>query len=243
MELAGKVALVTGGAHRLGRAIVLALAGQGMRVVLHYHRSRDLAEQTAAAAQALGAEVVLVQGDLASVAETERVATEALAAWGRLDLLVLSAAIFFPTPLGSVAEQQWDALFDTNLKGPFFLAQAAAPALRADGGGAIVTMLDTGVDMAWRDYTPYLLTKAALAMLTRQLAKELAPAVRVNGIAPGPVLLPADATAERIARSESQTLLKRLGHPDEIGRAVLYLAQSDYVTGVIIPVDGGQRWR
>jgi pteridine reductase len=177
------------------------------------------------------------------VAEAEQVADAALALWGRLDLLVLNASIFYPTPLGSVTEEQWDALFSTNLKGPFFLAQRAAPALSVDGGGAIITLLDTGVYMSWRTYTPYLMTKAALRMLTYQLAKELAPDVRVNGIAPGPVLLPPDADAERIARSERQTLLKRLGHPDEIVRAALYLAQSDYVTGTVIPVDGGQRWR
>lgn len=243
MELAGKVALVTGGAQRLGRAISLALAAQGARLALHYHTSQQQAEQTAADARALGVDVALLQADLSRVDAAEQLADAAAALWGRLDVLVLSAAIFYPTPLGSVTEQQWDALFATNLKGPFFLAQRAATHLRADGGGLIVTMLDTGIYMSWRAYTPYLAAKAGLAMLTRQLAKELAPEVRVNGIAPGPVLLPDDADAERIARSERQTLLGRLGHPDEVARAVLYLAQSDYVTGVIIPVDGGQRWR
>jgi NAD(P)-dependent dehydrogenase (short-subunit alcohol dehydrogenase family) len=243
MDLNGKVALITGGAHRLGRAIALALVGEGAHLALHYHRSADLARATAAEAELLGAEVALLPADLARVAEAERLIDAAGARFGRLDLLVLSAAIFFPTPLGEVREAEWDALFDTNLKGPFFCAQRAAPLLRADGGGAIITLLDTGIYMAWRNYTPYLMTKAALATLTRQLAKELAPDVRVNGIAPGPVLLPDDASPERIARSEGQTLLGRLGHPDEIARAALYLAQSNYVTGTVLPVDGGQRWR
>jgi pteridine reductase len=243
MDLHEKVALVTGGAQRLGRAIALALAGEGMHLALHYHRSAEAARATASAAEQLGAEVALFQADMARVEEAERLIDAAAERFGRLDLLVLSAAIFYPTPLGEVREAAWDAFFDTNLKGPFFCAQRAAPLLRADGGGALITMLDTGIYMAWRNYTPYLMAKAALAMMTRQLAKELAPEVRVNGIAPGPVLLPDDATPERIARSEGQTLLKRLGHPDEIARAVLYLAQSDYLTGVIVPVDGGQRWR
>lgn len=243
MELHGKVALVTGGAHRLGRAIVLALAREGVRLALHYHNSADAAQATASEAEQLGAEVALFQADLAHVAEAERLIDAASMRFGRLDLLVLNAAIFSPTPLGKVREADWDAVFDTNLKGQFFCAQRAAPLLRADGGGALISLLDTGIYMAWRSYTPYLMAKAALAMMTRQLAKELAPEVRVNGIAPGPILLPDDASPERIARSESQTLLKRLGHPDEIARAVVYLAQSDYVTGTILPIDGGQRWR
>ncbi|HEU5013386.1 MAG TPA: SDR family oxidoreductase [Roseiflexaceae bacterium] len=239
---AKKVAMVTGGARRLGKAIALALAEHGFNIALHYHHSVDEAQRTADELRQRGAEVVLVQGDLSVVREVERVVDEAAAAWGRLDVLINSAAIFFRTPLGEVQEEQWDALLTTNLKGPFFCARRAARAMRPTGG-VIVNFADTGLDMAWKDYTPYLISKAGIAQMTYGMAKELAPAIRVNAIAPGVVLMQEDATEEQIQRAANSTLLRRIGGAESIVDAVLYLVHAEYVTGVVLPVDGGQRWK
>ncbi len=234
------VALVTGSARRLGRAIALKLADEGFNIALHYYRSGEEAQITADDIRRRGVDVVLIQGDLASVARVERVVAEAAGMWGRLDVLVNNAAAFFPTPIGSVTEAQWDALLDTNLKGPFFCAQAAALAMR--GGGVIINIADTGIDIAWRGYVPYLISKAGVAQMTYGLAKELAPAIRVNAVAPGPILLPDAHSTEERERAARHTLLKRIGGVEAITDAVWYLVRADFVTGVVLPVDGGQRW-
>ena len=240
MELSGSVALVTGGAHRLGRAITLALAAAGANIALHYHHSAEPARTTLADLEAHGVETIAVPGDLAQVAEAERVVDTAAAHWGRLDLLVCSAGIWERTPLGVVTEAEWDRLYDVNARSAFFLAQRAAPHLRATSG-CIVAIADVGIITSWKNYTPYLSSKAALAMVMQNLARDLAPEVRVNTIAPGPVLLPDDWGAEQQDRAARSTLLRRVGTPDDIAQAVLYLARADYVTGVLLPVDGGQR--
>ncbi len=240
MDLAGRVALVTGGAHRVGRAICLALASAGMRVVLHYNRSTTEAAATLAELQALGNPAHAIAADLTQVAEAERVIDEAYAQWGRLDLLVCSAGIWGRMPLGTVNVAQWDELFALNVRAPFFMVQRAADYLRASNG-CVVTIIETGIEWTWKNYTPYLSSKAALAMLTRNLARDLAPAVRVNGIAPGAVLLPDDWDESKVEQATRRTLLGRVGSADDVAQAVLYLARADYVTGVILPVDGGQR--
>jgi pteridine reductase len=236
------VALVTGGARRLGRAIALRLARDGFNIAIHYHRSRADAESTADELRALGVEAVLAQGDLADVPSAERVVAEAAAAWGRLDVLINNAAAFFPTAIGSVSEAEWDALIDTNLKGPFFCAQRAAAEMRRGGGGVIINVADTGIEIAWRGYTPYLIGKAGVAQMTYGLAKELAPEIRVNAVAPGPILLPDEHTDEERERAARNTLLRRIGGAEAIAGAVSYLVHAEYVTGVVLPVDGGQRW-
>ena len=179
-------------------------------------------------------------GDLAIVAEAERVADQALARWGQLDLLVNSAGIWGSTPIGTVTQARWDELIEVNLRGAFFCAQRAAPALRA-ARGAIVNIADVGALRPWRNYTPYLVSKGGVVTLTEALAKDLAPEVRVNAVAPGPVLLPDGWTPAQAERAAASVLLKRLGSPEDVAAAVVYLAQADYVTGVVLPVDGGQR--
>lgn len=234
------VALVTGGARRLGRAIAVKFAHEGFNIALHYHRSSEDARGTADDIRHCGVDVALIQGDLASVACAERVVAEAAATWGRLDVLINNAAAFFPTPIGSVTEAQWNTLLDTNLKGPFFCAQAAALAMRE--GGVIINIADTGIDIAWRGYVPYLISKAGVAQMTYGLAKELAPTIRVNAVAPGPILLPDEHSPAERERAARHTLLKRIGGVEAITEAVWYLARADFVTGVVLPVDGGQRW-
>jgi NAD(P)-dependent dehydrogenase (short-subunit alcohol dehydrogenase family) len=240
MDLRGTVTLVTGGAHRVGKAIALAFGRAGANVAIHYHSSAAPAEETQEELRALGVEAITVRGDLTVVAEIERVVDEAIARWGRLDVLVNSAGIWGATPIGSVTEARWEELLNTNVRSAFFAAHRAAPALRA-ARGAIVNIADVGAIRPWRNHTPYLVSKGGVLTLTEALAKDLAPEVRVNAIAPGPVLLPSDWTAEQAERSARSVLLGRLGRAEDVAQAAVYLASADFVTGVILPVDGGQR--
>ncbi len=242
MDLHGSVALVTGGAHRLGRAIALALGRSGANVVIHYHRSADQARTVVDELIGFGVEATSFSGDLAVVADVEQLVDRAIACWGRLNLLVNNAGIWGSTPIGTVTEERWDELIATNTRSAFFAAQRAAPALRA-ARGAIVNITDVGALRPWRNHTPYLVSKGAVITLTEALAKDLAPEVRVNAIAPGPVLLPDDWTPAQAESAAQTVLLRRIGSPDDIAQAVIYLAQAEYVTGVVLPVDGGNRLR
>lgn len=237
------VVLVTGAARRVGAAIARTLHGAGASVVLHY---RSAANEAAALAAELDAIrpgcTARVQGDLARGGEPARVATEALAAFGRLDALVNNASSFFPTPLGNIDEAAWDDLIGSNLKGPLFLTQALAPALRARGG-AIVNIIDIHAERPLAGYPLYCAAKAGLLGLTRALAVELAPQVRVNGVSPGPIEWPEDGQFPPPEREAivSDTLLGREGTPDDIAGAVRYLLlDAPYVTGQILAVDGGR---
>lgn len=240
MNLRGSVALVTGGAHRLGAAIALELGRAGANVVVHYHSSAEQARAVVEQLHALGVEAISCAGDIAAVSEVERVVDQAAARWGRLDLLVNNAGIWGSTPIGTVTQERWDELLATNVRGAFFAAQRAAPALRT-AHGAIVNIADVGALRPWRNHTPYLVSKGAVVTLTEALAKDLAPEIRVNAIAPGPVLMPDDWTPEQAEGAAKTVLLRRLGSPEDIAQAVLYLAQAEYVTGVVLPVDGGNR--
>lgn len=239
MELTGRSALVTGAGRRLGRAIATALGARGMRVIVHYHASVSGARETADAIAAAGGRATLVQADLRDPAAAERLVGAAVEAHGALDVLVNSAAEMVRTPLGSVAAAEWDALFALNLRAPFLLTQAAAPHLRT-AQGAVVNIADIAAAETWPGYIPYSLTKSGIAHMTRSLARVLAPEVRVNAVAPGAVQLPDDwdeAAADRLAAT---TPLQRLGTPDDVVRAVLYLLEADYVTGHVLAVDGGR---
>ena len=242
MELQGKVALVTGGAVRLGRAMAEALAAEGMRLVVHYNTSRAPADELAARIRAGGGEAVTIGADLARGDEVERLAREAEAAFGGIDVLVNSASVFPPAALEETDEALWDHTLAVNLKAPFFLIRHLAPTLRARGG-VVVNMADLAGLQAWARYAAHGISKAGVAHLTRAAARALAPEVRVVGIAPGAVLPPDDmddAELERLARG---TALERLGSPDDVVQALLYLLRADFVTGEILVVDGGRRLR
>ncbi len=224
-------ALVTGAARRIGRAIALELHRRGHRVAVHYRHSRKEAEETAA--QLGGAP--LVHGDQAR--EPERIVREAAEALGGLDLVVCSAAQFGKVPSESVTRAEFDGMLAANLSGPFFLMQAALPHLRRSRG-SIVTLLDVcGTTQVWKGYAHYAASKAGLAALTRLLALEWAPEVRVNGVAPGAALLQPGDDAERLAK---RIPLQRIGTPEDVARAVAFLAGEPFVTGQILTVDGGR---
>jgi pteridine reductase len=230
-DFRGTRALVTGAARKLGRAIALALAGAGADVAVHYRKSRAEAEETAAEATLLGVRAPLVQGDQAR--EPERIVGDAVDALGGLDLLVCSAARFEKAPSESLPRAQFEAMLSANLTGPFLLMQAALPHLRKQRG-SIVTLLDLcGTTQVWQGYAHYAASKAGLAALTRLLALEWAPEVRVNGIAPGAITVDDDALVKRIP-------LQRIGTPEDVAAAVLFLASQPFITGQILGVDGGR---
>jgi len=224
-------ALVTGAAKRVGRAIALELHRAGARVAAHYRESKKEAEETAAL---LGG-APLIQGDQAR--EPERIVREASRALGGLDLLVCSAARFEQAPSDQLPRAQFEGMLESNLTGPFYLMQAALPMLRASRG-SIVTLLDLcGTTQVWKGYAHYAASKAGLAALTRLLALEWAPEVRVNGVAPGAVLLKGGRNAGRLA---NRIPLGRIGTPEDVARAVLFLAKEPFITGEILMVDGGR---
>lgn len=236
--------LVTGGARRVGAAIVRALHGAGARVVVHCHTSRAAADALVAELQAARpASAALVQGDLADVASLPALVEEAASRFGRLDGLVNNASGFRATPFATLTPADWEELAATNLRAPMFLAQAAAPHL-ARRHGAIVNVVDIHAERPLRGFTAYTVAKAGLAGLTRSLALELAPDVRVNGVSPGAILWPdaddAFPPAER-ARITAQTPLARTGRPEDIAGAVKYLLlDAPFVTGQVLAVDGGR---
>jgi pteridine reductase len=183
--------------------------------------------------------VCLLQADLLLTSSLPELATQATNAWGQLDLLINNASSFYPTPLGSISETQWDDLLGTNLKAPLFLAQALAPALKAQCGN-IINIADIYAERPLPNYAVYSIAKAGLVMLTKALARELAPEVRVNAIAPGAILWPEGVGPNYEAALMKRIPLRRCGEPEDIARAVLYLAQAPYVTGQIMAVDGGR---
>lgn len=242
MEIDGRVALVTGAGTRVGRVIALALGKAGMRVGVHYAGSEKGARETADEIVAMGSEAHTLPGDLTDPATAPRLVEHTVKVFGSLDVLVNSAAVMLRTPVGEVLVEDWDAMFALNLRAPFFLSQTAARVMR-DSGGAIVNIADLAAFETWRGYIPHSITKAGIVQMTRALAHALAPKIRVNAIAPGPVLLPEGWTQEQADKLIATTPLGRLGSPEDVAQAVLYLLSADYVTGETIIVDGGRHIR
>jgi pteridine reductase len=240
--LAGQTALVTGGARRVGAGIVRALHGAGANVMIHCHRSVSAAQELAAELEAVrpGSAAVVV-ADLIDAARLPAIISRTCERFGRLHLLINNASTFYPTPLGTIELAQWDDLMGTNLRAPLFLAQAAAAELRRTQG-LLLNIVDIHGLRPLRDHVVYCAAKSGLIMLTRALARELAPRVRVNAIAPGPVLWPeVDMDDERKQKILEQTPLQRRGSPEDIARAVLFFAsEAPFVTGQILAVDGGR---
>lgn len=238
--LAGRVALVTGGAVRLGQAITLALAREGCRVAIHYHRSAGAARATAREARRLGSEATLIRGDLADPATARRLVAETVRGLGGLDLLVNNAGIFLETPFLDATVAQWDRLLAVNLRGPFLASQAAARWMVKRRAGRIINIADVGGIKPWPSYLPYCVTKAGLLMLTRGLAIALAPHVQVNGVAPGAVLFPETFPAGLRRKIRQAIPAGREGSPEDVAAAVVFFATApSYLTGQTICVDGG----
>jgi pteridine reductase len=241
MEPGGRVALVTGGAVRVGRAVSLGLARAGARVVVHYHSSAEEAAALAREIGEMGGAVALCRADLSRHDEVLRLADEAEAAFGGIDILVNNASGFPPDRLDEVDEALWDRTMAVNLKAPFFLTQRIGGAMKGRGSGVIVNVADLAGLQPWTAYAAHSISKAGLVHLTRIAARALAPEVRVVGIAPGSVLPPDDFTSEDVARLADRIPLDRIGSPQDVVDAVLYLVRASFVTGEVLVIDGGRR--
>jgi pteridine reductase len=239
-----KVALITGAARRIGAAIARQLHAAGMRVILHYNASEEEALSLCEELNQLRpSSARALRADLQMANSAQALVQKAADSWSRLDVLVNNASRFYKTSIGKVTEYAWDDLLTSNLKIPFFLAQAAAPFLAATKG-SIINITDMRAERPMRDYSVYCISKAGLVMLTKALAKELGPLIRVNAVAPGAILWPEGdnaLTAQDKQKIIEQTLLKRSGYPDDVAKTVLFfVAEGTYITGQVLIVDGGR---
>lgn len=242
MNLDGRIALVTGAGRRVGQAIALALGARGMKVAVHYNGSASGADETVQQLASEGATGRAFHADLSSPDGPKLLVDEVSASFGGLDVLVNSAAIMERTPFAEVTPAQWDAVMAINLRAPFFVAQAAAPHLRK-ARGAIVNIADLAAFETWPAYVPHGISKAGVVHMTRSLARVLAPEVRVNGVAPGTVLLPEDWDTAADERLRQTTPLARTGTPEDVSATVIFLLESEYITGETVIVDGGRHVR
>jgi len=241
-DLDTKVALITGGARRIGACIAQTLHQSGMDVIVHYHRSAEAAHDLQTLLNRVRPDsCLLIQAELSKPKQLQSLIERSVKQKGRLDALINNASAFYPTPLKMATEAQWDQLFDINLKAPFFLSQAAAPHL-AKQQGCIINLIDIYAERPLEEHPIYCASKAGLASLTKSLAQSMAPAVRVNGLSPGAILWPTDQSDE-LARQRllSRTPLKQLGEPQDIANAALFLIRdAAYITGQILRIDGGR---
>lgn len=240
MNLTGKVALITGSAKRVGKALAYAFAARGCKIVVHYHTSHQEAEQTVQELLVAGYEAMAVQADITQEAEVARMVETAVARFSRIDVLVNNAALFFRTPVDTLSVEEWEQMLDVNLTGTFLCAQQIGLRMREWGRGHIINIADVAGQRPWADYIPYSVSKACVITLTQGLALELAPEVMVNAIIPGPVLFQ-DETPEPVRQREiEKTLAKRAGTPEEVAELVVFVAESDYSTGGLFHIDGGR---
>ena len=250
MNPKGKVALITGGAHRVGKAITLMLARAGANVVVNYNASAEAANATVAEAEAMGVAALAIQCDVSDYASVARMSDAISERFGGVDIIVNGASLFgrFAIPTQKAEEiEQWQQITRISIDGAFYVCNSLAPAMierakQAGEAGVIVNIVDLSTQSPWPKFTAHAVGKAGLLALTRQLAVELAPSVRVNAIAPGDVLPPPNMSETRIEARAKQTLLQRWGTAQDVAKAVRYLVEAAYVTGDVITVDGGKRW-
>lgn len=240
MQIEGSIALVTGSARRVGRAIALELGLRGSRVAVHYRTSRDDAQETLRLVKEIGADCELFQADLVDDHSRERMIKDIRSRLGSIQIIVNNASVFSPGTLDSSTPAMWDEQLDANAKAPFFIAQACGLEMVKAGAGKIINIADPAGETIWTRYFPYSVSKAALLAVTRGLARSLAPSVQVNAVAPGPVQFPENYTYEQKQRAIEQTLLKRAGSIEDVVRAVVFLIENDYITGEVLHVDGGR---
>lgn len=242
MKLEGKVALVTGAAKRVGRAIAVSLAQRGAKLAIHYNHSREEAQRFAEEAKGIsGQDAKIFKADLSDVRQVERMAETVLKEFGTIHVLVNSASLYQKNVFGKTKLADWDSHLNANLRGPFFLSQALGLVMKKAGEGKIVNMADWAAHRPYVDYIPYCISKAGILCLNTALAKALAPEVQVNAILPGPILLPESFTPKMRKAVEDATLLKHIGTPKDIAHAVLFLIEgSDFITGATLSVDGGR---
>lgn len=240
MNARGKIALVTGGAHRVGRAISLALAEAGADVIVHFNASADEARETVRDAQAFGVRAVSLQADLSQSTGIADLINQIEAEFGRLDILVNSAATFKSAPFLEITEAEWDHVLAVNLKAPFLLTQRSVPLLRHAQEPVVINIVDLSALQPWPSYAHHSVSKAGLAHLTRIAARALAPQIRVNAIAPGTVLPPDTYDGTGSDGTSDRRLVSQPGTPHDVTRALFFLIESNFITGQVVIVDGGR---
>ena len=241
MKLEGGVALVTGAGHRVGRALALALGEEKMSVAVHYNAASDEADETVSLIQNAGGKAQSFRADLLDPNAPAQLVSSVAKTMGALRVVVNSAAVMKRQSFGSITPKEWDDVMNLNLRAPFLIAQAAAAEI--ESGGSVINISDLAAFETWPSYIPHAISKAGIVKMTEGLARVMAPSVRVNAIAPGAVLLPDDWSHKTGERLSDTTPLHRLGDPQDVVDAMLYLLRSDYVTGETIVVDGGRRIR
>ncbi len=242
MDIKNKVALVTGGAHRVGKAISLMLARAGANVVINYHTSVAQAEATAEEIRTLGAKPLIIQADIANYQQVKAMAGQVKIWFEGIDILVNSADRWEKSPFPSEDIGPWERIIGTGVNGPYYVTNTFAPMMLERGGGAIVNIVDLSAREAWPNFTAHAVAKSALAAMTRQFAIELGPSIRVNAVAPGPVLPPPDYSPQQIENVAARTLLNRWGSAEDVAQAVKFLIEADYISGETIRVDGGEHY-
>lgn len=241
MKIKNLNVLITGGAKRIGREVALCLAQKGANLAINYKSSKESAERVVAEIEGIGRKAVAVQGDVSRAEDARRLVDTVVAEFGSIDVLVNNAAIFPKTPYDKITEKDWDTVLRVNTKGPFLCSFYASKHMRAQKKGKIINMADWAAMRPYKDYLPYLVSKAGVIALTKALAVELAPHIQVNAVAPGPILLPEDMREEEKQKVREATLLGRIGSPQDIANTIAFLIEgSDFITGAVIPVDGGR---
>jgi NAD(P)-dependent dehydrogenase (short-subunit alcohol dehydrogenase family) len=238
----GKTALVTGGAIRVGKAITLGLARAGANVAVNYFRDAEQAAQTAAEAEALGTSVAAIQADISDWEQVKRMFAQIHDTLGPVDILVNNSSVFKQTPIPTDTIEDWKHVTGVLIDGAFYTSNLAAVDMLARKQGVIINIVDLTAWEAWPKFAAHVVGKSALLALTRQLAIDLAPCVRANAIAPGPILPPPDYSPEKIKRTAAKTLLNKWGAPEDISKAVNFLIESDYINADVITIDGGERY-
>jgi NAD(P)-dependent dehydrogenase (short-subunit alcohol dehydrogenase family) len=240
MNIENSVVLITGAATRVGRTVALELAKKGAIIAFSYYLEKEPWRETMEAIKSLSGKCLAIQAEIRSAADIKNLVDQTIEHFGRVDVLINNASVWLKAPFLEITEADWDLSLDVNLKGPFLAAQAVAPQMLKQGQGLIINITDLSAFQTWPGYAHHAASKAGLVALTKSLAVELAPKIRVNAIAPGTVLLPENAPPEKIQWAEEKSLLKRVGEPEDVANLAAFLIESEFTTGAVYFVDGGR---
>lgn len=240
MEIKNSVVLITGAAMRVGRAIALHLAKQGAHIAFSYYQQSEPWEQTLVEIESCGVKCIASQIEVRDAAQVRQMALTVKQKLGKIDILINNASVWLKSPFLEISEEDWDLALDINLKGPFLASQAVVPFMQEQGQGVVLNITDLSAFQVWPMYAHHAASKAGLVSLTKAMAYELAPEIRVNAIAPGTVLLPENAPTEKRQWAEEKSVLKRVGNPEDVARLAAFLIENDFLTGAVYFVDGGR---
>jgi len=240
MHIENSVILITGAAMRVGRTVALELAQKGAIIAFSYYLEEEPWRETMAAIKAFGGECLAIRTEIRSAAEVKNLVKQTIDHFGRVDVLINNASVWLKAPFMEITEAEWDLALGVNLKGPFLASQTVAAYMQKQGQGVIINITDLSAFQTWPGYAHHAASKAGLVALTKSLAVELAPKIRVNAIAPGTVLLPEDAPPEKVEWAVEKSLLKRVGEPEDVARLIAFLIESEFTTGSVYFVDGGR---